>query len=528
MPAIITDQLRISKAKNFVNRFSSESESYYVFVGLPNSSDYDSDWNDSPPAPKDSFDDENDYWDTMISLKKIKEEDVKQCVRKVTWESGVTYDMYRHDISRKNRSIPSLATSLYSSNFYVLNSEYRVYVCLNNGISPENPNGRPSLDEPVFTDLEPRAAGDSGDGYIWKYLFTVNPSDIIRFDSTNFIPVPKNWGLDPQTSLIKNNAMTSGQLKTILIKDRGQKIGTRNTIYTDVPIKGDGTGATAIILIDNDSKVQSITVSNGGSGYTYGTVDIENSGINIESNTVLPSFDVIIPPKGGHGYDIERELGAYYAMVYSKIENDTENPDFIVGNEISRIGIIQNPEQYGSVSYLSIEKASALNALKLVGISDPDDFKNARFTPDSLITQTIGVGVTAVGKVISYDSNTGVLKYWQDRSLYGFNYDGSKDESPTYGFQVNKFTSSPNSGGSLIIQGGTINLQIDTNFGSSTNAGIATVINNRTYQLGQSFVNGVSNPEVKKNSGNIIYVDNRPSITRSQNQRENIKIVLQF
>ena len=45
---------------------------------------------------------------------------------------------------------------------------------------------------------------------------------------------------------------------------------------------------------------------------------------------------------------------------------------------------------------------------------------------------------------------------------------------------------------------------------------------------GQTFANGVSNPEVKKYSGNIIYVDNRPSITRSTNQKEDIKVILQF
>ena len=54
------------------------------------------------------------------------------------------------------------------------------------------------------------------------------------------------------------------------------------------------------------------------------------------------------------------------------------------------------------------------------------------------------------------------------------------------------------------------------------------VINNQNYFLGQNFNNGVSGPEVKKYSGDLIYVDNRPSITRSPNQREDIKIVLQF
>ena len=49
------------------------------------------------------------------------------------------------------------------------------------------------------------------------------------------------------------------------------------------------------------------------------------------------------------------------------------------------------------------------------------------------------------------------------------------------------------------------------------------MINNRTYYLGQSFTSGLANPEVKKHSGNIIYVDNRPSITRSQIKKKILK-----
>ena len=83
--------------------------------------------------------------------------------------------------------------------------------------------------------------------------------------------------------------------------------------------------------------------------------------------------------------------------------------------------------------------------------------------------------------------------------------------------------SNVSTGGTTTIVGEFDSLDIDTNF-----TGISTVINNRTYYLGQSFESGVSNPEVKKYSGNIIYVDNRPSITRSPNQKEDIKVILQF
>ncbi|MGA1048367.1 MAG: baseplate wedge protein, partial [Minisyncoccia bacterium] len=69
---------------------------------------------------------------------------------------------------------------------------------------------------------------------------------------------------------------------------------------------------------------------------------------------------------------------------------------------------------------------------------------------------------------------------------------------------------------------------IDTNFGSVLDPGITTSINSRTYYLGQPFVKGVSNPEVKSYSGDLIYIDNRPPITRSKNQKEDIKVIIQF
>ena len=518
MSAIITDQLRILNAKNFVAAATSDSNSYYAFVGLPNASDYDANWDSVPPAPKDNFNQENDYWDTMIALKKITSGDVRQVIRKITWTSGTVYDMYRHDISRTSLSVPSNSTNLYSSNFYVINSDYRVYICLYNGIDPENPTGKPSLDEPTFTDLEPRSAGDSEDGYIWKYLFTIKPNELIKFESTNFIPVPSDWETNSDYAAVRNNAINSGQIKIVQVLGRGVGIGTANRTYINVPIYGDGVDAKCTIVVNSDSKVDSAIITNGGSGYTYGTVDLVAGGV--PTGTTPPSFKVIIPPQFGHGYDIYRELGAYRVLIYSRIENDTEDPDFIIGNQIARVGIVENPLAYASDDVLIKNKASALPSLRLVGTG----YSTANFIADSLITQTVGLGSTAVGRVISYDKNTGVLKYWQDRTLVGFNSDGTTNSSPSYGFNLNQFTATPDTGGSITINASGISgLGIDTSF-----TGVSTTINNRRYYLGQTFVNGVADPEVQKYSGNIIYVDNRPSITRSSNQKEDIKVILQF
>jgi hypothetical protein len=528
MSAIITDQIRISNAKSFVDKVVSLTNSYYSFIGLPNSDELTPNWDQFPPAPKDNFDEENSYWDTIISLKKIKSDDVRQIVRKIEWTSGDIYDMYRHNISRDlepsdQRSKPSNSTSLYLANFYVVNSDFRVYICLYNGASPENNfQGNPSLDEPTFTDLEPRPAGVSGDGYVWKYLYTIKPSEIIKFDSTDYMPVPRDWGSLGESAIVKNNAQTSGQLKIATIKNRGVSLGLPRVV-TQVPIVGDGFGAFASITIGNDSRVESIDITTGGFGYTFASIDWRSSGIVAEQ--VNPVFEVIIPPQGGHGFDIYRELGAYYVLIYSRIENDVNNPDFITGNKISRIGLVENPKQFDTLENLNLDTASGTFALKLKGISpNEEDFSETIFIANSTISQTVGTGETAVGRVISYDQETGILKYWQDRSTVGFNYDGTKNQFPEYGLKIHRFSSFVTGSGTLNIQGGSKTLQIDNSFGTVQSP--TTSINNRN--LGQSFVQGISNPEVQKYSGNIIYVDNRPAILRSINQKEDIKIVLQF
>ena len=519
MAAIITEQLRILNAKDFVASVASTSNSFYSFVGLPNPTDVVAGWDNDPPDPRDNFNEENDYWDTMIALKKIDIDDVKQVIRKITWKSGTTYDMYRNNVRAEDTSQPSNASTLYDANYYVMNSDYRVYICLQNGSNPENPSGRSSLDEPTFTDLEPREAGTSGDGYLWKYLYTIAPGDIVKFDSTNFMPVPKDWTTttNANISAVRSNAATSGQLKIVKVTNRGVGLGTANRTYTKVPIQGDGSDAECTISINNNSKVESVTISKGGSGYTFGTVDLVAG--NVPTGSTSPIFDVIIPPQGGHGADIYRELGARNSLIYSRIENDSENPDFITGNEIARVGLVQNPKAYNTTTNLETDKAAATYALKLTGAG----YSSATFTADAFITQTIGIGSTAVGRVVSYDQTTGVLKYWQDRNVAGFNTDRTKNTSPVFGFKLNRFTTDISTEGTFNIVGGSATLAIQTSF-----TGISTEINSRTYYLGQSFSEGVAQPEVEKYTGNIIYVDNRPSITRSSSQKEDIKIILQF
>jgi hypothetical protein len=402
-----------------------------------------------------------------------------------------------------------------------MNSDYRVYICVSNGYDPDNLLGRPSLDEPLHTDLEPKAAGTSGDGYLWKYLYTINPGDLIKFESTNFIPVPDDWETttDANITAVRGNAALSGnQLKNVVIDNRGAGYGNAAT-YTNVPINGNGNGAKCSVTINASGQVESVSVTQGGDGYTYGTVDLTSGGVTNTAGSTDAVFKVVIPPQGGHGADVYRELGATRVLVYSRIENDDSNPDFVTGNQFARVGMVKNPQETASTTLLSATQASAVYALRLTGAG----VTAATFTADARVRQTVGVGSTAVGQVVSWDANTRVLKYWQSSALAGFTTAGIAKTNPDYGFELYDFASTVATGGTTIVSGGSVDLQIDLDY-----TGITTVINNKTYNLGQTFTNGVAPPEVKKYSGEVIYVDNRASITRSTNQKEDIKIIVEF
>lgn len=174
-----------------------------------------------------------------MGIKKINSSDVVRVIRKIQWKSGKKYDMYRHDYSVYNTAPVTSATRLYDSNYYVINKDYRVYICINNGSAPSNANaGVVSTQEPLHTDLSPRKESD---GYSWKYLYTLSPADVLKFDSTDYVSVPNDWTTtsDSEIVRVRDNA-TDGKIETILIEE--QQIYNYYGTLTNVPIRGDGSG----------------------------------------------------------------------------------------------------------------------------------------------------------------------------------------------------------------------------------------------------------------------------------------------
>jgi hypothetical protein len=516
MAAIVTDQFRILNASNFIDSVTSDNDSYYVFLGLDNPAQVGfgrtTNWNTDIPNPTDNLEYSTHYKDTSLFGKKITSSNIRRIIRKITWTSNTSYEMYRHDYSIQNPTPNSNSSRLYDSNYYVINSDFRVYICIDNGSSGTNLKGNKSQDEPTFTDLEPSAAGISGDGYVWKYLFSVSPSDIIKFDSTEYVAVPNDWetSIDSQIVSIRENGNSGStnpnQIKKVYIANGGS--GYSSGV---VDILGDGSGGRVSIIVNSSGSIISTQVIAGGFGYTWGIVDLGS----LQPGGSLPNpakLIPIIPPSKGHGYNIYPELGTDKVLVYARFDDSTK--DFPTDTKFAQVGIIKNPTTFSSDTVVFTENQySSLGSIKLDSIDG---------TPiiGQEITQTV-TGGTARGYVASYDSETMVLKYFQDRSLYfGNNVDQTDYNTVTSDSKVLSFSSS---GGSITPFAGSI----DTDFGSPTPTNKFSV-GSKVIDLGVTFTAGLANPEINKKTGDIIYIDNRPLVTRDIRQKEDIKIILEF
>ena len=171
MSAIVTDQFRIANANNFVESVLSADNNYYVFLGLSNpgtisspvgfgrSTTWGEETNSNPPSPIDNQQYLSHYRNTALFGKKLTSSNIRRVIKKVNWTVNTRYDMYRHDYSVGNLTPISQSARLYDSNYYVVNSDFKVYICIYNGSHGSiggtvNLTGNTSQDEPTFTDLE--------------------------------------------------------------------------------------------------------------------------------------------------------------------------------------------------------------------------------------------------------------------------------------------------------------------------------------------------------------------------------------
>ena len=101
---------------------------------------------------------------------------------------------------------------------------------------------------------------------------------------------------NPDNDSVRNNAV-NGSIKTVIILNRGEnrdQLVEQNLQEFQLEVMEVVSECT--IITNNDRRVESITISNQGSNYTYGSVDL--SAGSVPEGDVQPVFDVINVPTG--------------------------------------------------------------------------------------------------------------------------------------------------------------------------------------------------------------------------------------
>ena len=132
---------------------------------------------------------------------------------------------------------------------------------------------------------------ETGDDYVWKYMYTLTTSQITNFLTADFMPVA--------TDSTVSTAAVDGAIRNYRIMAGGA--GYTNNTYSSIAVNGDGASAVVTVIVSGGA-VTSVASTAAGTGYTFATLDIDaisNIGTPSTSAVVTP----IIGPKGGHGYN---------------------------------------------------------------------------------------------------------------------------------------------------------------------------------------------------------------------------------
>jgi len=489
MPAIITNKFRINNAEQFNESFSEASpEVYYLGIGRPQAfatqtrGDLrtENQGTDSTAiTPADSIIEEFNTFDDLLAVKKITSSDASFVIPRRNWVTSTVYDYYRHDYGNRITGTTSIqtansgATTLFDATFYVLTTARNVYKCLDN-----NGNAASTV-EPTGTST---SVLTTADGYKWKYMYTLSATQQANFLSTDFMAV--------ETNSTVSSAAVDGAINIVKIKSAGT--GGTNGTYTSIAIRGDGSSGTVTVVVSGGS-VTSVTITNAGTGYTIAY--IRNADIVTAGATGLTGveIDVIIPPKGGHGFNAVKELGGFFVMLNVSLEGteSTNTGDFTAENDFRRIVLIRNPFSGGSAASASTLRAT--KAIRIAASPTPGTFQ----TDEEINQATTG----AVGKVVEWDATNRILHYIQTR----FNDEGVDSNGNRTAFS-----------GANVITGQT----------SGATGTPSAVASETADQI--TFTNGYRDTELDRHKGDVLYIENRAPITRAADQTENIKLVIEF
>ena len=302
----------------------------------------------------------------------------------------------------------SLKQKIEDCAFYVVTSNYNVYICLDNN------NGAQSISEPSDTDFDPVKLSD---GYVWKFMYNIPIGLRNSFLTASHIPV---------VTSIQDQFYSNGNIQSVRIDQSG-------TGYTSANISVIGDG----FLEENPIYLTGVVIQNGGSGYASPTITIDPPFANAIPWTA--GLSVIVGQRFSHlGQTYETIISGQFGSMppihrFDSVENGTAALKYIgttatanitqSGGVINSVTLKQNIRDititnrgsgYISVPPVTIVGGSGTDAIAIAVVSNQtitkiniiDPGKNYLTIPTIVIGTTwVESTVVVLGTQIFYENN---------------------------------------------------------------------------------------------------------------------------
>ena len=365
-------------------------------------------------------------------------------------------------------------TTLTSNTFYVLDTQelpYKVYKCLWNNADATHVAGANSTVAPSTTGTTNNPVL-TADGYVWQYMYTITTDDY-TYLTADWMPVKTDSTVSDHAA---NNAGKLSTVVPLVVTAGGSDYNP--AVDAAAAVEGDGTEATITAggITFSANAVANVSFNTAGSGYTtIDTISVTQSG---SSNTA--TVRALIPPYPNHGHDPVKELGCVSVMLTAELAyaEPHSNSSMTVVNEYRRVMLLQDP---------LLANGSVANGTFYQQTYDCSLTSNtATFEPDDVVTVT-NTTYTVTGTVVDVIKNS---------------------ESPQE--SVVRIT--------------------NVHDGGRTAAGYVAFANTDTITSDSvsAVLGTVREPELKFYSGNILYIDQRVPVTRSDAQVEEVRLVFGF
>jgi len=212
---------------------------------------------------------------------------------------------------------------------------------------------------------------------------------VMRVDQ-NHTTVPAERG---NYGVIRSATINANDVKFRVVSDVGDFVCTPTItggggsarssveIIPYIKVVGDGSGAFAYPVMNSSNQISKIEVGSGGRDYSRVYVEVVSPK---SSSTNHPSIRAVLPPKGGHGSNILKELNVKDVLIVCEIL-ESDSSKIISGGSYRQFGIIKNPVVNDGSGTIAGKTDLYFRDIVLAPVNGPIETANFDGGPENLV-----------------------------------------------------------------------------------------------------------------------------------------------